>query len=330
MPILIRASGTMCSHVPDVTKSMSVPEEILMGNRNTWRRRLARYPILPVAVLLIVLVLPALLADTMQTTLPFIYPPNTGSLSARLLPPVWVGAEQLNGVTVKPGGTWRHLLGTDQLGRDVLSRVVFGARVSLAVSIICILVAGAVGTALGLLAGYLGGLWDGIIMRLVDISHAIPTIILALVLSIVLGPGFFSVVVVISLVFWNRYARLVRGETLALRSRDFVARAQVSGVSSLRIMLRHILPNVTNTIIVIATLEVGQVILLEATMSFLGVGIPRPTPAWGSMVADGRELIVAAWWVALFPGLAILMTVLSMNLFGDWLRDRLDPRLRNL
>jgi peptide/nickel transport system permease protein len=301
-----------------------------LGAFARWRRRLRRYPVLPLLVLLVVLVGPAIFADVLEKTLPFIYPPDTGSLSARLIPPVWVGPSELNGVQISPGGSWDHILGTDKQGRDMLSRIIFGARISLVVAGICIFLAGTVGTILGLLAGYLGGWWDHVIMRLVDISHAIPTIILALVLAVVIGPGFLSVIVVISLVFWNRYARLVRGEALSIRSRDYVARAKVSGVSSFRIMQRHILPNVMNTIIVIATLEVGQVILLEATMSFLGVGIPRPTPAWGLMVADGRELIVEAWWVALFPGLAILMTVLSMNLFGDWLRDRLDPRLRNL
>jgi peptide/nickel transport system permease protein len=294
------------------------------------RARWRRYPWLPVFILLVVLVLPALFAEVLRDHLPFIHDPETGSLRARLLPPAWVGPAMLNGVQVSPGGNWDFILGTDKVGRDVLSRIVFGARVSLTVASLCILIAATVGTFLGIVAGYFGGWLDHLIMRLVDISHAIPTIILALVLSVVLGPGFLSVLLVISLVFWNRYARLIRGETLSLRERDFVARAKVTGLSSWRILWRHILPNVSNTIIVVATLEVGQVILLESTMSFLGVGIPRPTPAWGLMVADGRDLIVEAWWVALFPGLAILLTVLSINLFGDWLRDRLDPQRRGL
>ncbi|HLF05197.1 MAG TPA: ABC transporter permease [Dehalococcoidia bacterium] len=221
-------------------------------------------------------------------------------------------------------------LGTDKIGRDVLSRIIHGARVSLMVAGISILCGGVVGTALGLIAGYFGGWWDHIIMRLVDIKLSLQAILLALVLAAALGPGFFTVIIVISLILWTRYARLVRAETLALKSRDFVARAKVSGCSNFRIITRHIFPNVVNTLIVLATLEVGQVILLEATLSFLGVGIPRPTPAWGLMVADGRELVVAAWWVAFFPGLAILLTVLSMNLLGDWLRDKLDPKLRNV
>ncbi len=295
-----------------------------------WRRRWRRYPVIAGFILLIVLILPALFADLLQATLPFVHDPNFGSLSSRLLPPAWVGPLEMNGVVLSPGGDWMHVLGTDKVGRDMLSRIIYGARVSLVVASICIFFSALVGTTLGLLAGYLGGWWDHIIMRMVDISEAIPTIILALVLSVVLGSGFVTVIVVISLVYWNRYARLIRGEALAIRNREFVARARISGVSTPLILLRHILPNVMNTVIVIATLEVGQVILLEATMSFLGIGIPRPTPAWGLMVADGRELIVEAWWVALFPGFAILLTVLSMNLFGDWLRDRLDPKLRNL
>jgi peptide/nickel transport system permease protein len=167
-------------------------------------------------------------------------------------------------------------------------------------------------------------------MRLVDIALAIPGILLALVLAVALGPSFRTVIIVIVLVFWSRYARLVRGETLSIKSQDFINRARVAGASNLRIITRHVFPNVVNTVIVLATLEVGQVILLEASLSFLGAGLPRPTPAWGLMVADGRELIVSSWWVAFFPGLAILLAVMSMNLMGDWLRDKLDPKLRNL
>lgn len=309
------------------THLIRAPVEGRFARLGRWFRR---YPVLPVFVLLTILVGPAIFAEALQATLPFISDPENGSLRDRLLPPAWVGPQEMNGVVLTRAGDSHHLLGTDKNGRDMLSRIIYGARVSLVVSMICIFFAGTVGTALGVLAGYLGGAWDNVIMRLVDISHAIPTLILALVLSVVLGPGFFTVILVVSLVLWNRYARQIRGEVLMLRSRDFVARARVAGLSDLRIMWRHILPNVMNTVIVIATLEVGQVILLEATMSFLGVGIPRPTPAWGLMVADGRELIIEAWWVALFPGLAILLTVLSMNLFGDWLRDRLDPKLKNL
>jgi peptide/nickel transport system permease protein len=167
-------------------------------------------------------------------------------------------------------------------------------------------------------------------MRLVDVKLALPSILLALVLATVMDGGFTAVIIIISIVIWARYARMVRGETLRVRQLDFIARAKVAGASDMRIMIRHVFPNVANSIIVLATLEIGQVILFEAALSFLGVGIPPPNPAWGLMVADGRVLVVTAWWVAFFPGLAILLTVLSMNLFGDWLRDKLDPKLRNI
>jgi len=273
-----------------------------------------RYPVLPIAILLLLLVIPAMFASYVAP-----YNPIKGSLSKRLKPPVWV-----------TGGSMDHLLGTDKMGRDILSRIIYGARVSLAVSLVAIVVAGTIGTALGLMAGYFGGRLDTMIMRLVDISLALPTILLALVLVAAVGSSFGTVITVIAVILWARYARQVRGETLSIKSHDFIARARVSGASHLRIMLRYIFPNVVNSLLVLATLQVGAVILLESTLSFLGAGIPRPAPAWGVMVADGRELIVVAWWVALFPGLAIMLTVLALNLLGDWLRDHLDPRLKHV
>lgn len=276
-----------------------------------------RYPLFPIAVLVFVLALPGLFAT--QITDAWLQDPLEGRVTERLTPPVW-----------QEGGSWDHPLGTDKVGYDIASRVIHGARVSLIVAGLSILTGGFVGTTLGLIAGYYGGWVDHVIMRLVDIKLSIQAVLLALVLVGVLGPGFHTVIIVIALVLWVRYARLVRGETLSLKNQDFVAKARVAGASNIRIMARHIFPNVVNTIIVLATLEVGQVILLEAGLSFLGVGIPRPTPAWGLMVADGRDLIVRAWWVAFFPGMAILLTVLSMNLLGDWLRDKLDPKLRNV
>jgi peptide/nickel transport system permease protein len=273
-----------------------------------------RYPVLPIAILLLLLVIPALFASHVAP-----YNPIKGSLSKRLKPPVWV-----------VGGSMDHILGTDKMGRDILSRIIYGARVSLAVSLVAILVAGSIGTALGLVAGYFGGKLDTIIMRLVDISLALPTILLALVLVAAAGSSFGTVITVIAVILWARYARQVRGEALSIKAQDFIARARVSGASHCRIMLRYIFPNVVNSLLVLATLQVGAVILLESTLSFLGVGIPRPAPAWGVMVADGRELIVVAWWVALFPGLAIMLTVLALNLLGDWLRDHLDPKLKHV
>jgi peptide/nickel transport system permease protein len=277
-------------------------------------RSLRRYPLFPLAILILFLVIPAVFAPLVAP-----FDPYQGSLRARLIPPFW-----------QEGGSIEHLLGTDKLGRDMLSRVIYGARVSMTVSLIAIVVSGIIGTLLGLISGYFGGRTDAAIMRLVDISLSLPTILLALVLSAALGPSFATVLIVISVLLWARYARLVRGETLAIKERDFIARARVAGASHMRIMLRYILPNVVNSLVVLATLQVGYVILLESTLSFLGAGLPRAEPAWGLMVADGRELIVTAWWVSMLPGIAIMLTVLSLNLLGDWLRDHFDPKLKNL
>ena len=273
-----------------------------------------RYPLFPISILLVVLVIPAIFAEVISP-----HNPLKGQLGDRLDPPFW-----------QEGGSMNHLLGTDKLGRDMLSRIIYGSRISVKISAISILVGGVMGTMLGIAAGYFGGRTDAVIMRLVDISLSIPIILLGLVLVAALGPAESTVVIVVVVLLWSRYARLVRGEALAIRVQDYIARARVAGSSHFRIMLTHVLPNVFNSLVVLATLQVGFVILLEATLSFLGAGIPKPTPAWGLMVADGRELIVVAWWVAFFPGLAILLTVLSMNLLGDWLRDRLDPKQRNI
>ena len=275
-----------------------------------------RYPAFPILLLLIVLVIPAVFADQIAP-----HDPKLGSLSVKLLPPAWM-----------EGGSTEYLLGTDRVGRDILTRIMYGARVSVVIAAIAIFISGVVGTTLGIVAGYWGGWVDAVVMRLVDISLSIPIILLALVLVAAIGASTGTVITVLVLLMWSRYARLVRGETLAIRTHDFIARARVSGSSDRRIMLRHVFPNVFNSIIVLATLNVGFVIILEATLSFLGAGIPPPQPAWGLMVADGRVLITSpnGWWVALFPGLAIMLVVLSMNLLGDWLRDRLDPKQRQV
>jgi peptide/nickel transport system permease protein len=273
-----------------------------------------RYPLVPLALLTFLLVIPALFASQVAP-----YDPLQGSLAKRLKPPAW-----------QQGGTIEYPLGTDKLGRDMLSRIIYGARVSLMVSLVAIFVGGVIGTGLGLISGYFGGWVDALLMRLVDISLSLPTILLALVLVAAVGPSFGTVITILMIFLWARYARLVRGETLSIKERDFIARARVAGASHIRIMARYIFPNVVNSLVVLATLQVGYVILLESTLSFLGAGLPRPTPAWGLMIADGRELIVTAWWVSMFPGLAIMLTVLSLNLLGDWLRDHLDPKLRNV
>jgi peptide/nickel transport system permease protein len=277
-------------------------------------RQARRYPLVPIGILVFLLVIPALLAPQVAP-----HDPLKGSLSNRLKAPAW-----------QAGGSMDYPLGTDKMGRCILSRIIYGARVSLAVSLVAILVGGAIGTALGLISGYFGKWTDSLIMRLVDISLSLPTILLALVLVAAVGPSFATVITVLVILLWARYARLVRAETLAIKERDFIARARVAGASHVRIMLKYIFPNIVNSLIVLATLQVGYVILLESALSFLGAGLPRPLPAWGLMIADGRELIVTAWWVSMFPGLAIMLTVLALNLLGDWLRDHYDPKLRHV
>jgi peptide/nickel transport system permease protein len=278
------------------------------------RRRDRRWPpLLPLAIV-VVLVLCGLLA-------PWLAPrsPVEGSLGERLAAPFWME-------NAKAG----HPLGTDRHGRDTLSRLLYGAQISLAVSVVGITLTGAMGAFIGLLAGFFGGWTDTILMRLVDISLSLPGILIAVLLSVVFEPSFTNVIIVVVFLLWPSYARLVRGETLAIKHQEFVALARVAGCSNLTIMFRHIVPNLMPSILVLATLHVGYVIVLEAALSFLGVGIPPPTPSWGVMVADGRGLIEQAWWVSILPGIAILVTVLSLNILGDWVRDRLDPKLRQV
>jgi len=252
---------------------------------------------------------------------PYLSPhsPTDGDITRKLIPPVWT--EQ---------GSGEHPLGTDRFGRDVLSRIIYGSRISLAVSLIAIFVAGTLGTMLGLISGYRGGLTDAALMRLTDVGLSLPIVLIAVVMVAVSEPSLRNVILVIALLLWPRFARQVRAETLAIKEQDFVALAVVAGRSSSWIIRRHIFPNVVPTLLVITTLQVGFVILLEGTLSFLGVGVPPPSPAWGLMIADGRGFLATAWWISLFPGLAMLLTVLAVNLMGDWLRDHLDPRLRQI
>jgi len=247
------------------------------------------------------------------------YSPMIGKLGDKLKPPGWVH-----------GGSMSHPLGTDELGRDILSRIIYGARTSLTVAALAVFFAGSIGTTLGLVSGFFGGFIDILIMRLADIAFSIPVMLLAIILVTTLGPGLDNLILVIMLLLWPYYTRQVRGETLSVKERDFVAVARVVGCSNSRIMLRHILPNVAPTVLVLLTLQAASVIILEAALSFLGVGIPPPTPAWGLMVGEGRLYLVSAWWISLWPGLAILLTVLSINLLGDWLRDRFDPKLKHI
>ena len=273
-------------------------------------RRVPWVPIFVIAVMVAMALFAPLLAP---------YSPIDQTLRDKLLPPVWMD-----------GGSAQYLLGTDAFGRDMLSRLIYGARVSLFVALLALTAGGGVGLVVGIVAGYLGGAVDNLLMRLVDAAFTFPAILFALLLAVTMGQGLGTLVIAISLLLWASFARVIRGEVLALKQRDFVALATVRGCSPLRVMLTHILPNVLNTFMVLVTLNIGVVIIAEASLSFLGAGIPPPTPTWGLMVSEGRGRIASAWWVSLIPGFAITLLVLSVNLFGDWLRDRLDPRLRQL
>lgn len=277
------------------------------------RERYGRLPLLP-ATILGMLIICALFA-------PWIAPHNPvrTDVMANMMPPVW-----------HEGGSWSYILGTDTLGRDILSRLMYGTRLSLSLALMVIVIGGSIGTVLGMVSGYQGGLTDAIIQRGVEAMLSLPTILVALVFVFTFGFGFVNVVLILSPFVAANFARMVRGETLALKERDFVAVAKVIGTSKPAIIFRHILPNVANTAIVLATLEIGHLILVESSLSFLGVGIPPPNPAWGLMVSEGRQYIATGYWISLFPGLVIMATVLSLNLFGDWLRDALDPRRKSL
>lgn len=273
-------------------------------------RRMPWIPAVIIAIMIVMAIFAPLLAP---------HSPLDQTLRDKLMPPAWMD-----------GGSMKYLLGTDAFGRDILSRLIYGARVSLMVALLALTVGGGIGLTIGVVAGYLGGTIESILMRLVDAAFTFPAILFALLLAVTMGQGIGTLVVAISLLLWASFARIIRGEVLALKQRDFIALAKVRGCSTPRIMLTHIVPNVFNTFMVLVTLNIGVVIIAEASLSFLGAGIPPPTPTWGLMVSEGRGRIADAWWVALIPGIAITLLVLSVNLFGDWLRDRLDPRLRQL
>lgn len=246
------------------------------------------------------------------------FEPDEFTLSSRLKPPVGFA-----------GALEQHPLGTDTIGQDLLSRVMYGARVSIAVGVMAVSMSLSIGTLLGCLAGYFGGRLDQVLSRVADLLMAFPYLLFTILMMGVLGPGFFNLMLALTFKAWVEFFRLARGEMLSERSKDYVEAARAMGSRDLRIIFRHILPNIIHTMLVMATLRVGYVMILEASLSFLGLGVPASVPAWGSMVAAGRERLLDAWWVSTVPGLAIVILVLSINTFGEALRDLLDPRLRN-
>lgn len=276
---------------------------------------LRRWPILP-GIVLALLVISAIFA-------PWIAPqePNVQALRDRNAPPVWIADEERE-------LSQSYLLGADQVGRDVLSRIIYGARISLAVAGVALVSGLVVGVTLGLVAAWYGGFIDEIIARAVDIWHALPFLLVAIVVVTLFGGSLTVLMGVLAMVSWAGFVRNVRADVLTLREREYVLMARVCGASPARVIVRHILPGVVPTIMVIATLAVGGLILTEATLSFLGAGIPAPTPSWGLMVSEGREYLTTAWWSSFFPGLAIFLVVMSLNFMGDWIRDFTDPRLR--
>ena len=297
--------------------SAAIPRSASATLGRIWRNAVFQsegFPLIPIAILLTV-TLTAIFANVLAP-----HNPEVGVLGDRFRPPAW-----------QTGGSAEHLLGTDHLGRDVLSRLIFGARISIIVGFMAVIVAGTIGTVLGIMSGYLGRWVDQVVMRTTDAWLALPALMLAIFLAAIVGPGVSNIIIILAAVFWTRYARIIRSEVLSLKERDFVRLAIVAGCSKRTIMLKHILPNVINTAIVLGTLQLGIVIIAEASLSFLGVGVPPPQPAWGLMLADGKKGMMAGyWWLTVLPGSCLALMVLSANLLGDWLRVKLDPQLRQL
>lgn len=252
---------------------------------------------------------------------PFLYPedPLAQDLLARFTPPVW-----------QEGGTWNHILGTDNLGRDVLSRLLYGSRTSLLVGFTAVFVAELVGIVLGLISGYYGGRTDSVIMRIADVFMAYPFMLLTISVIAVLGPSILNLIFVLGISDWVTYARTIRGSVLSLKEKEFVEASRAIGTRDIIIIIRHILPNVVSPLLILGTLRVANIIIWESGLSYLGMGVPPPMPTWGRMLSEGRVYITEAWWLVTLPGLAIMFTILSINLLGDGLRDALDPRLKNL
>jgi peptide/nickel transport system permease protein len=295
--------------------ALPMPEALAPARSEWWvfMRRLARRR----TSLFGLVVVTAVVATALAAALVAPFDPVEQDIGARLKAPL-----------TRDAGGRVHVLGTDHLGRDILARIVFGARPALLVGFAAVAISGVLGMMAGLLAGYFGGRIDDALMRLADIQLAFPFILLAIAVIGVLGPSLTTIICVIGVSSWVVYARIVRGAALSLREREFVQAAQALGSRDGRILMRHVLPNVFTPWLVVATLDMARVIVIESALSFLGLGVQPPTPTWGGMLADGRVYISTAWWLATFPGLAILITVLGINLFGDGLRDTLDPRLK--
>lgn len=306
---MAQTTGNLAGALP---QAQVFTESHVSERRKFWRRVLRLKGGMAGGIITLILVLIALFGPLLAP-----HDPIAGKITDRLKPPVWLG------------GTHNFLLGTDQIGRDELSRLILGTRVSLEAGAAGTLVACIVGVLLGLLAGYFVGIVDWFISTAVNVMLTFPFVLLALAVIAVLGTSFRNLIIVLAITAWPIYTRVVRAQVLTLRDREFIQAARVIGAGSLRIMLRHALPNVINSIIVIASLQVAQLIILESFLSFLGLGVQPPTPSWGSMLGESRTYMFDKWWLATFPGLAIFVTTLAINLFGDGLRDLLDPRSRN-
>lgn len=272
-----------------------------------------RWPIIPVTILILIL-FGAIFAPIVAP-----HEPHKGNLRARNIPPSWLD-----------GGVTTHLLGTDNLGRDMFSRLLYGARISLFVAGVAVSFGLVAGTLTGVVAGYFGGIVDELLMRLVDLWSALPFLLIALIVAISVGPSLGMVMALLAVSSWSAGSRNIRGEVLSLRTREYVDMARVMNASNLRIILRHLLPNVMHVVIVITTLRTGSMIIAEAGLSFLGVGVPASVPTWGLMIAQGQKFLTTTWWMSIMPGVAIFLIVMSFNFLGDWLRDRFDPRLNQL